>query len=203
MLKILKISGFLISFLLLQAFQPEKTSLLFRGVLDCNSGTVKLTRNPFASGSREESFPSLEAARERLRSLGYSEAGVAKLSEILTAVCKQEISSDPGPAIRPKEDQSFPAPKITTWETKPTRIKPGPGSLVWLEKRQQIVTFAVFRDTSRVVEYDASGRPVVSTTAERVAGFVMHKGETDCKPISNVCVKCSDGKIICSTPRLQ
>ena len=200
MLKFFKISGLLITFFLLQAFQPGKNSLLLEGTLNCNSGAVKIVRSRFALDSQEENLPSLSAAQDRLRSAGYSEEGIKKLSEILTAVC---TGSELGPAVSSAKEESVARQEGTIVQAKPRTIKRNSGSLLWLKKQNQIVTFAVYQDTSGVVEYDASGRPTSSASAERVASYSRAKGEPDCKPISNVCVKCSDGKIICSTPRLK
>ena len=199
MLKFFKISGLLIAFFLLQAFQPRKNLLLLEGTLNCDSGAVKIVRLRYAIGPQEEDFSSLSAAQDRLRSAGYSEAGVTKLSKILTAVCKQEIGSELGPGVRRAMDESM--PQGTIRKAKPTDVNSG--SLAWLQKRNQIVTFAVYRDTSGVVKYDASGHPTSSASAEKVASYVGTKGEPGCTPISNVCVKCSDGKIICSIPKLK
>jgi hypothetical protein len=199
MLKFFTISGLLIAFLLLQDPQPDKSSLLLQGTLNCKSGAVSITLGPSPLGSTEENVPSLSTARERLLKAGYSEAGVAKLSEILTAVCKQEFGSEFGQAVEPERDHNV----LVRAQANPSNVNAAPGSLVVLRKREQIVSFAVLRDTAGVVEYNESGRPTTLAPAERVAGFVMSKGEADCKPISNVCVKCSDGKIICSTPALK
>ena len=203
MLKFFKFSGLLITFLLLQGFQSERKSLLFDGTLNCNSGAVQIGHGRSTVSSREESFSSLSAAGKRLIATGYSEAGVAKFGEILTSACKEELGSATEPEMTPKMDQSIPKPDFGIGATKRSHINPGPGSLVWLHKRDQIVTFSVFRDTASIVEYDNSGRPTSTESADRVAAYVMTKGEPDCKPISNVCVKCSDGKIICSIPALK
>jgi len=202
MLKCFKISGLLITFFLLQGFQLGENLFLLEGTLNCDSGAVKINRGPSAVGSQKD-LPSLSAARDRLLRAGYSKAGVTKLSEILTAACKEEFASESGLAVTPERDQSVPGLEQPLRQAKTTNIKSSPGSLVLLQKRNQILIFKVFRDTSGVVEYNASGHPTNSAAAQRVAGYVMEKGEADCKPISNVCVKCSDGKIICSTPALR
>lgn len=192
MLKFFKISGLLITLFLLQDFRPEKNSLLFEGTLNCKSDAVKIIWGRSALGSKEENLPSLSAARDRLRKAGYSEIGVTKLSEILTTACQPE-------SVRPERGQSG----IGQTLANPSHTQARLGSLVLLQNRNHIVTFSVFRDKSGVVKYDAFGHPIFSEPGERVANYARAKGETDCKPISSVCVKCSDGKIICSTPGLK
>jgi len=121
----------------------------------------------------KQEFSNLDSAQTALTRF-YETKGVNKLLEILNDTCKIDEEKFEFP-----EDQSG---RAGTAEYRPKQ------SLLVLEKKKALITFTVSDDDGQ--------------RANPVAYMDKMETEKHCRPISSVCWKCVNGKIICLTPKL-
>ena len=155
--------------------------VLLGGSFDCQTGKVKVSKGELA----KQEFPTLDAAQAALARV-YNKAGVDKLAGLLKDVCEEkgDAQSNHG------------------WEEKPI-WKPGgpataeyrqPGSAVEFNKEGSLVTF-------KVSEFEDDFPATDASAARHYIDKMSDKKR--CRPISSVCWKCPDGRIICSTPKVS
>lgn len=155
--------------------------VILGGSFECQTGKVKVSKGELA----KQEFPTLDAAQVALARV-YNREGVDKLAGLLKDVCEE------------KGD----AQTKQGWEEKPS-WKPGgpataeyhqPGSAVEFNKEWNLVTF-------KVSEFE-DDFPATDANAARYHIDQM-SNKKRCRPISSVCWKCPDGRLICSTPKVS
>jgi hypothetical protein len=150
----------------------DTPKVILEGNFDCKTGKVDLSAGELA----KQEFANLDAALAALNRV-YREEGISKLAEPLKYVCEE------------KEEGAF----KPSWESGQLRsaLHPRTESLLTLKKKGELVTFTF-------VEVEGDGAHKAVSHYFRAMGG----DEKQCRPISSVCWKCKNGRIICSTPKV-
>jgi hypothetical protein len=151
---------------------PENFKIIFEGSLQCKPGSVKFSSGELA----KQEFPNLNAAQDALNRV-YVSNGIAELMGLFKDVCEEKEEDEPIHLGPPPRDGG-----PTTAEHRK------PGSLVFFDKKRDLVTFRVFGFESEL-------------SPTNVAQMYMDKAKERCRKISSSCWKCPDG-IVCSASQI-
>src|ERR1044072_1754861 len=164
------------------AQMPNQPKIIFSGTLNCDSGKVRLVEGEII----KRAYPTLKAAQEAL-SRSYDEKGIEQVVGHLNDACKE--TADDTSDAPPLED--VPTMKDTLPQIAGDRHTDE--SLLLLEKRDTVLYFKLFDSVSADKQSVASYVDTVNSQAS----------VKRCRPRSSVCWKCTNGRIICSTPKVE
>ena len=160
----------------------KQPKIVFSGMLNCDSGKVQLVEGEFI----KRAYPTLKAAQEAL-SRSFDKKGIEQVVGHLNDACKET-----------SDDTSTP-PRLENAPTGKDALSQFPGAshtdetLLLLEKIDAVLYFKLFDSVSADNQSLASYMETVNSQAS----------VKRCRPISSVCWKCTNGRIICSTPKVE